>query len=379
MAKHKILTNNDTNKIILELAKKLELTPSQVIEKVIRDVSKTKKDEEIYVKICFPHSIVFTTELPFAFPYEFEKFELSYHDTNFRIYLERVPKRYVIGRMPFKTITTVVVDIAEDYDQNKSLPIDKMNKQLGDKYRESAYEVLKSIIIAYRRVKKDYYNIGVIEAPVNLDEFSTMTTVNLMLNNQVVKTTKMMSLREASELIVKLKLEENLLSKICDDATNTLNHNRQFLTNPMNYYDAAQSFYYHGQWDLCLIQSVISMENSLSNLILQPTVNTMFLQNTTLNDLKKKYKDALGLPNKISKFLFPIINKNNLDEVKTNLKTLMPLLSQKNTQTGIYDLRSRIVHEGYSVNKEQAFESMKIAEQFLNILNSIHSYFQKSK
>jgi len=90
-----------------------------------------------------------------------------------------------------------------------------------------------------------------------------------------------------------------------------------------------------------------------------------------LKRFKEKYKEAVSLPKKIERFLCPLMKELHLVKVERNLKSIMPFIKNKKTVEGIYDLRSRILHEGASIGKRKARKALQISSQFLHVLQIV--------
>jgi hypothetical protein len=334
-------------------------------------------DDAICKKKLFQRSILYLLELPFSFPYECEEFDFQFEEFKARVYLERVPKRYVIDRLPFRTIATVIIELTSEEEKfAKANKPHITNDKLNEKYSILAFNILKKLIIAYRRIADDYYNIGVIEPPLNFEEFQKKVKMSIILNQEEYSSLRFMPMKEDSFISVAQHLEENLHSKISVLVIRELTgKEREFLVHPNEYYDAAKVFYYHEQWDLCLLQSVIAMESAMANLVFDSAVAKFYLNKMTgsLQELKKAYRKAQGLPQKIEKFLFPVIEELDVYQVQSNLRKIAPFIHNKKCEDGVYDLRSKIVHEGVSVGKKEAELALRIASQFLEILRSINN------
>jgi len=169
-------------------------------------------------------------------------------------------------------------------------------------------------------------------------------------------------------------LKENLRFKIINQIIKELtSEKRHFLDLSREYLDAARVFYYHEQWNLCLLQSVISMESALASLVFNSDVTKYYVKRVgSLTKLKEKYRKAQGLPKKVEKFLFPVAEWLSLNKISLEISKIMPIIYNKKSKEGIYDLRSKVVHEGISITKEQAEQAVKVASRFLQILNLIN-------
>lgn len=194
-------------------------------------------------------------ELPFCFPYECEEFEFQFEEFRARVYIERVPKRYAIDRLPFRTLDTVIIELtSEEEEFAKANKPHVTNYKLNEKYSILAFSILKKLIITYRRTADDYYNIGVIEPPLNLEEFQKKVKMSIILNEEEYSSLQFMPVKEDSFIAVARRLEENLRSKISASVIRELtSKEHDFLDLPNEYLDAAKVFYYHEQWDLCLL------------------------------------------------------------------------------------------------------------------------------
>ncbi len=358
----------EADKALLELCKKYKREPSSIVEELLIQSSKAARDDEICKVEAFNDSIKYTLKLSFAFPYECERFDVKVMDSSSIVYLERVPKRHIEGRLPFYTRATVIFELTEE---DKNFIKSQKANELSEKYSKLAFETLKAVIIAFRRVTNDYYNIGVIEPPMNLEEFLKLATASLIVNHEEVKPWLTMWVKEDSFLSVAQGLEENLRIKILEDINRELSGKElNFLALPHEYFDAAKVFYYHEQWNLCLLQSVIAMEAGLASLVFRSSAAKHYL--TKEPQFKIKYKEAGGLPEKIKKFLFPTLEEKGINQGLQDLRKIMPSIYNSKSKNGIYDLRSKVVHEGIKVEKEDAERAIEIAAEFFKILMAVN-------
>jgi len=359
---------------LFELSKRAKIPPNQMVEKWLMREHNAMADDTLFQKRFFACSIVFQLELAFCFPYEFEEFELRTDNIRARVYLERVPKRNVIDRLPFRSMVTVVIELVPD-----DIELAKQNKpnvttdKLRDKYIVTAYNMVKYIIIGFRRITNDYYNIGIIQPPINSEEFEQKVRMSIILESEEYSSSRFMPVKEDSYISVKEKLDQKLRSEIIVFALGRLKGKKtDFLIDSYEYLDAAEVFIYQEQWNLCLIDSVIAMESGLAGLVFGSTLTKHYLETyRTLEVLKKTYKEKAGLPKKLESFLFPMAERPDLQNVLLDLRKLTPLIHNEKTEDGVYDLRSKIVHEGVSIGKEEAEQSLIISLQFLNILRVI--------
>jgi len=138
------------------------------------------------------------------------------------------------------------------------------------------------------------------------------------------------------------------------------------LSSSWEYLDAAIISYYREQWNLAVLQSVIAMESMLSNIVFNKPFKNYFMKRYRSEDeLRKKYKSAQNLPNKISKFLFPLLEILDLNNIIKELKKIMPDIAE------LYNLRNGIVHEGIEGNEKDAKRAVKTAKKFLRLISSI--------
>jgi len=364
------------NEALSLLSKRSNLSPNLLIEKLLIHTANSSQDDELFKKELFALSIIFQIELPFCFPYEFEEFEFRIADTRARLYLERIPKRYVIDRLPFRTMATSIIELTSEeerfaYANEKHITRDKM----GAKYSVLSYNLLKNLIISLRRITGDYYNIGVIEPPMNFEEFQKKVKMSIVFNMREYSTSGFMPIKEDSWISVGQKLNEELHSAIVDSAIRKLNdRGTDFLADSNEYLDAARVFYYQENWNLCLLNSVIAMESGLASLVFNSATTKFYLNKASgsLDILRKVYKEKVGLPKRIEGFLFPVIQELGLSEVLSSLKNMMPSICNKKTEDGIYDQRSKVLHEGVSIGRDKAEKSVEVSSEFLKILNSIN-------
>jgi len=88
------------------LSQKLKVDPSLLVEKLLIQNRDAIQDDALCRKKFFESSIVYRLELPFSFPYECEDFNFELERNKLTLYLERMPKRHVIDRLPFRTLAT---------------------------------------------------------------------------------------------------------------------------------------------------------------------------------------------------------------------------------------------------------------------------------
>jgi hypothetical protein len=361
---------------LFELSRRAKVSPSQIVEKWLMQEYNAITDDAPFQKRFFACSIVFQLELPFCFPYDFEEFELQTHDIRARVYLERVPKRNIIDRLPFRSKATAILELApDDVEFAKRNERNVTTDKLRDKYFVTAYNMVKCIIIGFRRITNDYYNIGVIQPPMNSEEFEQKVHMFIVLESEEYSSSRFMPVKEGSYISIGEKLDEKLRSEIMVFTLGRLEGKKtDFLTDSYEYLDAAEVFKYQEQWNLCLVDSVIAMESGMASLVFGSTLTKHYLEeaSSSYEVLKRTYKEkAPGLPKKLET-LFPMADRLNLQNIILDLRKLMPFISNEKTEDGIYDLRSKIVHEGISIGKEEAEQSIKISSQFLKILRAIN-------
>ena len=352
---------------LMELSRTYDLNPQTVVEKLLISHQKSIQDDKLCHKEFFKHSIVCTIELPFCFPYECEMFELQVEgQRRAKIYIERIPKRHVYGKLPFKTLTTIVIELDEDEQKNVAQDVSKA-RRIGEKHVDTAFKLLKILIVGFRRITGIYYNIGVVEPPANLGEFKKRVKVTVIINNKVVDSYQFMLVKENSMIVVGKQLGREVHSSILNYMIKKPPRTfYDILSSSWEYLDAAIISYYKEQWNLTILQSVIAMESTLSNIIFNtPLKNHFMKKHKSENELRKKYKNAQNLPNKISKFLFPLLEILNLNNIIKELKKIMPDIAE------LYNLRSSIVHEGSKGNEKDAKRAVKTAKKFLRLASSI--------
>ena len=138
------------------------------------------------------------------------------------------------------------------------------------------------------------------------------------------------------------------------------------LLSSWEYLDTAIISHYREQWNLAVLQSVIAMESTLSNIVFNKPFKNYFMKRYKSEDeLRKKYKSAQNLPNKISKFLFPLLKFLGLNNIIRELKEIMPDIAE------LYSLRSDIVHEGNEGNEKDAKRAIESAKRFLRLTSSM--------
>jgi len=343
LARKTLRIRGEAEKALHSLSDMFQMTPNKFVERLLIENWQRIQDGALCKKDFFRSSVIFQLELPFCFPYECEKFEVQLKDTKVRLYLERVPKRNM-KLLPFRTLATVII-------------------QLKSKDEKCAKETEQHIA----------YNIGVIQPPVNFEAFKKAVKMSLMIEEKEYANGLFMSVQEESFINVKQGLDKQLHSDISSKLKQLTERKHSFLTLPMDYFDAAMVFFYEERWNLCLLNSVVSMESAMTGLVFQTSARKL-LMNMRSEDpkrLREKYKEAASLPKKIERFLYPLLKELDLVEVERRLKTMMPFISNKKTKKGIYDLRSKILHEGASIRKVEARKALKISKQFLHVLQLV--------
>jgi len=363
---------------LLKLSRAWKTTPDQVVQRLVISTLNSLQDDELCNKLSFPASIVFALELPFAFPYECEVFEIQ-SGFNIRIYLERVPKRYVIDRLPFRTLASIVIEITPEEKKDCLENVLKAREKLKDKYSSLAFQALRALLISYRRTTKDYYNIGPIDHPSNPEEFLRRARMTVVIDSRELDSVTFMPVGEESLVVVKHQLEKEIRWSVINQFVEIMADPHKFLSGPMGYLDAAWAFYYREQWDICLLLSVIGMETGTSRLIFDSSYANPFIEKEGGVDiLRQRYRDAQGLPKRIQKFLLPTFHMLSQDDAISELKRIMPQIHNERLGNGIYDLRSKLVHEGVSVTKEKAKEALDVSHAFVAMIASFRNGLVKS-
>lgn len=338
----------------MELQRRMNKPPAEVINELLVEQHKAIIDDELCEKEYFSSCVIYQIQMPFCFPYECEFFNFHSNDRDISLYLERVPKRHVIYRMPFNTRATIIIKLDDKKDFPENQTYAKVKGKISERTNELSFNLLKKIIINYRRIKEDYYNIGIIKPPMYLEEFNRNTHTTIIHKGKIFSMSRTMPVKEDSEIVIKRKLDDDVRVKI----KNAVNQEESeiFFSVPYDFLDQSIISYYDEEWNLCLIQCVIAMESVLSRLVLKSKLTSDFsrARNRSKKSLMDAYKDAPGLPQKISKFLFPILRDKNMIETEDKLVKIMPLIRNKKTEMGIYDLRSKVVHEGLSISEKEA-------------------------
>jgi hypothetical protein len=350
-----------------------QIPPDKFVERLLIENLERIQDDALCKKDLFRSSVIFQVELPFCFPYECEKFELQLKDTKVSLYLERVPKRNM-KLLPFRTLATVIIQLrSEDEKFAKETEQHIAIDRLSSRYLPIGYDVLKELTVSYRRITGDYYNIGVIQPPVNFEAFKKAVKMSLTIEGKEYAKRLFMPVQEGSFISVKQSLDKQLHSDILSELKHLTERKHSFLALPMDYFDAAIVFFYEERWNLCLLNSVVSMESAMAGLVFQTSACKLLMKKRgeDLKRLKEKYKEATSLPRKIERFLWPLIEELGLVKVERKLKSMMPSIKNKKTRKGIYDLRSKILHEGASIKKVEAEKALKISKQFLHILQLV--------
>jgi hypothetical protein len=328
MTKIKISIEKNALEPLSELQRRMRKDTSGVINELLIQQYKSFTDDELCTKDYFPNCIIYQVNMQFCFPFECERFEIK-QNKNIILYIERIPKRYVLTRMPFITNATIIIELNEsDFPSKteKHIIVDKIQND----HLELAYKLLRDIIIQYRRITRKYYNIGSVKPPMNLEEFTKNLTVTIIKNKEYYSINKLMRVKEGSDIVVKLKLDEDIRSKIIKNITSPTN---TLFTLPYDFFDQSIVSYYDEEWNLCLIQGVIAMESLLSELVLNKKILSDKFSQLTKNELMKEYKKATGLPKKLQKFLFPFLKEKKLTSLENDLKIIMPIISDKTKET----------------------------------------------
>jgi len=369
MPRVRLTISKEAQNSLVELQRKMKKPPSDVINELLIGQYKSLQDDELCKKDYFPSCIIYTLQMPFAFPFECECFNLNIESRSIKLYLERVPKRYVIHRLPFNTEATIIIELDVLKDFPDGTDHSQIHNTIIKNTTDLAFSLIRNTIIYYRRITKNYYNIGVIKPPMYLEEFTRNIYLIIMHNNEYFSTSRRMPVKETSEIIVKHKLDDKIRNQITD-AIITKKDDFLYSTS-YDLFDQSKISYYDEEWNVCLIQGVIAMESALSHLVQKSKLNTLFSKKEGSKEaLHKNYKNTRGLPKKICRFLFPILQLKNLEISESELRKLMPLISNKKTEQGIYDLRNKIVHEGESVSEKKAKEIIEVIPQFFKIINS---------
>jgi len=368
----RVTISKEAQDSLMELQRRMNKPPAAVINELLVEQYRARLDDELCKKEFFSSCIIYQVQMPFCFPHECECFNFHSNNRGIRLYLERVPKRHVTYRLPFITQATIIIKLDDKKDFPKNQVYARIKDIIIERTNELAFNLLKKIIIHYRRVTEDYYNIGVIKPPMNLEEFKRNTHITIIQKDQIYSILKTMPVKEDSKFVVMHKLDDNVRTKIMDAVNQK--ESEIFFSVPYDFLDQSIISYYDEEWNLCLIQGVIAMESALSRLVIKGKLTSDFSRSRkrSKKPLIDAYKDAPGLPQKICKFLFPILREKNMIELEDKLRKIMPLIRNKKTEMGVYDLRSKVVHEGLSISEKEAKITIDIVvPQFFEILNSI--------
>ncbi|RLF06082.1 MAG: hypothetical protein DRJ60_04815 [Thermoprotei archaeon] len=360
-----IRVRGEAYEALMELSKMRGLSPQEFVEQLLVSYQKSIHDDMLCPKEFFKNAVIYTIELSFCFPYECEAFEIKLRDgRKVKMYIERVPKRYVRNRLPFKTLVTIIIELNEF--EKEIIVQDKIKaKKIAEELASTAFKLLKSFIVTYRRVTGTYYNIGVLEPPANLEEFNRRVKIrSVVIDGKLTDLYRIMPVKEDSLIIVKKLLERDIHNKILNHMTMELSGiPSDALAAPRDYFDAAVVSYYREKWNLAVLQSVIAMEAALSIIVFNIFRDFFMKRYGNEDRLRNKYKNARGLTRKISKFLFPLLKDLDLDATAEELRKIMKDIAE------IYDLRSSIVHEGLAGDEENAKKSISITQKFLAIVD----------
>ncbi len=353
---------------LMELCKRYNLGPQSLVENLLVHTLRSLQDDELCRKEPFDDCIVYTIELPFSFPYECELFEfMTKNQRRVRIYAERIPKRYVINRFPFRTLITIILELTEK--ERQLILQDHLNaRKLGEQYVNIAFELVKNFVIGFRRTTGIYYNIGVVEPPINLEEFQKRVEVLVFVKRAQIESFRIMPVKEESIIVVGKPLEEYIRNKILDYVVKTIHDSHNSLQFSYDSLDASIIFYYKEQWSLTILLSVIAMESALSYLIFNSQFKDQIMRMKKCKseqELRNKFKKSGSLTKKIEKFLFPLLKELSINNLINRLRNIMKDLND------IYDLRSKIVHEGAEGRKEEAEKALNIASEFISIITSL--------
>lgn len=328
--------------------------------------------EEPVVKVpVFPNSIVYCIELPFCFEYEFECFELlTYECRKAFVALERKPKRkWNYKTLPPRTAVTLVIQLLDvDIKQVKERYSD-----LASNLKEEGWQVLMSLIKAYRRITKDYFSYAPVDGPSCPEEFTRNSEYTIIINGKPVIKGKVLLVERGFGISVNIPMPEKLKAEIALYAQDLLVSKDNIWNLVMDLYDLGVINYHYHRWQISLIQSVVAMETVVSWFILKSLArNHIFmLRKNRLKsdeDLNREYKDALGLPKRIDKYLFPLFKHLKINGLISRLRKIRPLISN-NKKTGAYDIRNAVVHQGSKVTEKEAKESLQVCEEFLKIIS----------
>ena len=350
----------------MELSKMHGLSPQEFVEQLLVSYRKSIHDNMLCPKEFFKNAVIYAIELPFCFPYECEVFEIELRDRRkVKMYVERAPKRYVRNRLPFKALVTIAIELSE-FEKKIIVQSKVKARNIGEELAGTAFKLLKSFIIGYRRTTATYYNIGVVEPPASLEEFKRRVKISVIVEGKIVDLYRFMPVKENSFIVVKKPLEKDKHSKILNHVIMELSGTLlDPLAAPRGYFDAAVISYYREKWNLAVLQSVIAMESALSSLVFNAFRDYFIKRHGNENRLRNKYKEAHGLTKKIGKFLFPLLTDLGLDTIAEELRKIMKDIAE------LYDLRSFIVHEGLTSDEENARKSISIAQKFLTIVDHI--------
>ena len=313
----------------------------------------------------FPNSIVYFLELPFWFEYEFEVFDniLTPECRTTYVILERIPKREVKGNLPFRTQMSIIIQLHQtDISENPKC------FDIASNFVAEGYQVSSAIIKAYRRTSSLYFRYAPVEEPANdYDFFRKCKGHMVFINGEKACEGSLMSLEHQEEIAVGMSMPSLVKEKIRYTTQEIINENigENIWLLIYEFYDTAKIRYYYHNWEEAVVQSTIAMEIAISWFILKSKFREKIKKKLDIQDLEKKYRDKAGLPKRIDFFLFPVLN----EELCKKLREIRPEIGNNKTKTGVYDLRSRVIHDGAQMTKSDAERALKACETFLNIIS----------
>ena len=82
---------------------------------------------------------------------------------------------------------TIIIKLDDEKDFSENRVNMRIKNIILDRTNELAFNLLKKMIIHYRRVEEDYYNFGVIKPPMNLEDFNRNTHITIFQKGMFLK------------------------------------------------------------------------------------------------------------------------------------------------------------------------------------------------
>lgn len=332
--------------------------------------------------IPFRNAIVFEIPMKYVFEYEEEFFDVrSPEGRRTRIVVERLPKR---NWLKLKEIFphSVVHIMLELYPSDIQGLKENKDRTLKD-LKSDAFMVLRTFIIAYRRLMGSWVNFHPLESPNSPEEFFRDIERYYFVSNGKIMP------RAGRDLSLDYPMVISVGKSMSQYQKATLESYMQFLIYPLpdearlfeifEMFDAAIINYIKRNYPVSLVLSVTSMEAMLQWFIFETSAKRIAMtikKVTTESELRDKYRDAGGLvtrngKGKVPRFLIPIarVDENIAKELQNLMKDLKC----------VYDARSKFVHEGALVKEQGSKLALNVASEFISILLQLAKKIEKKK